>query len=546
MNRWIVVAFLFCAISLAYVPFLQFRVLRMAGDEKVYVSQAIEMTRNGSWFVQTLAGVPNYFKGPLHYVLIRIGFLLFGETLFAGVYMNWLFALLSAFAMYGLTRKKWGDKSASLLGLAAALNVGVYTHCFASQMEVELCGIYSLAIYALGRNQSGNLLKRDLLFWVTAGIAGWIKSPLHSVLLGFSALAFWLTEGTLLERIKSPLAWLAAILGILTAAAGYLPAMLGDYQNFMGLFLGRENFDKPDNGRHFDYVIRSLPHFAFPWTFIVLAGLVRGLTSFRKLKDKRLFLLGLSVSVVNIFFFSIFRYKGQNYNLPTMSALLLLGWAAFDGKIPSWSNRTTATILAIALPILIALFIYFGKPAWWSWFLLMTCLSSLLLSSALFFVCRTERGAHLGAVCFFIFFGSLILPIGEYEMKGLKDFQKQHPELTLHYYDLENTIWSEWGLLELVLHKPVYGVHRENQIPESLSRGHAIIVPGEDALSLLKNVSEKFGISLNDFQVEPWPRWLTKGTTPSGESRWKQAWATRDLSLLSRDFYILYLGSTVE
>ena len=49
---------------LIYVPFLGNRVVRPAGDDKVYVSQAVEMARSGHWFLQTLANVPAPVAAP--------------------------------------------------------------------------------------------------------------------------------------------------------------------------------------------------------------------------------------------------------------------------------------------------------------------------------------------------------------------------------------------------------------------------------------------------------------------------------------------------
>jgi 4-amino-4-deoxy-L-arabinose transferase-like glycosyltransferase len=82
---WILLVLLLVII---YVPFLGHRVVRPAGDDKVYVSQAVEMARNGNWFLQSLANEPNYFKGPLHYILLRIGMILFGFSMWATTYMN--------------------------------------------------------------------------------------------------------------------------------------------------------------------------------------------------------------------------------------------------------------------------------------------------------------------------------------------------------------------------------------------------------------------------------------------------------------------------
>ena len=259
-KKWGGALFLTLIVSATYLPFLGFRVLRMAGDEKVYVSQSIEMARAGRWFVQTLADVPDYYKGPLHYLLVRIGMSIFRPHLFSALYMNWLLALAGALAFYFMAlRKPVTNSSALLLGAASALNVGVFTHAFASQMEVELCAVYTLAIAALGwpaeaqrskvRNFSAYFM-RDILFWIAAGAAGAIKSPLHSGLIGAGGLFFWALRGELLQRVVSPGAWGAALSGVMAALIGYAPAYIFDKKNLVEIFLGRENLQKPNNGRY--------------------------------------------------------------------------------------------------------------------------------------------------------------------------------------------------------------------------------------------------------------------------------------------------------
>ena len=182
---------LILAILVAFVPFLDQRVLRMAGDEKVYLTQAVEMARDGRWFVQTLADEPSYFKGPMHYLFVRAGMLVFGDRLIAGTWMNCALALLAGLAMYRLGRKRWNDKSGLLLGLATALNVGVFSHTYVSQMEVEVTAFYAFAVAALGMARRKADFKYDLFFWLAAGLAGWSKSPLHSVLIACGSLMYW-------------------------------------------------------------------------------------------------------------------------------------------------------------------------------------------------------------------------------------------------------------------------------------------------------------------------------------------------------------------
>ncbi|MCM0605906.1 MAG: hypothetical protein KA715_07425 [Xanthomonadaceae bacterium] len=50
-----------------------FRVIRSAGDEKVYVTQAYEMVQQGTWFVQYFQASLDFYKGPFHYWGVVLG-----------------------------------------------------------------------------------------------------------------------------------------------------------------------------------------------------------------------------------------------------------------------------------------------------------------------------------------------------------------------------------------------------------------------------------------------------------------------------------------
>src|SRR5687768_16262232 len=84
---------------LLFAPFMGFRVLRTAGDDKVYVAQALEMARDGHWFVQTLADRPDYYKGPLHLALVRVGHLIFGQSMWATLWMNLALLIVGSIAL---------------------------------------------------------------------------------------------------------------------------------------------------------------------------------------------------------------------------------------------------------------------------------------------------------------------------------------------------------------------------------------------------------------------------------------------------------------
>lgn len=156
--------FLLIAVTLlAYVPFVGVRMIRTTGDEKVYIAQTLGMDALGNWFVQSLNGQPDYYKGPLHYLLMHVGLKVFGLSLWTAIYMNLLFAVLGAVALGAIVKEAFPEKKhwPFWAGTFFAFNVGIYGHFFASQMEVELAGIFVIAFYFLWRGKS---LRSDLIF----------------------------------------------------------------------------------------------------------------------------------------------------------------------------------------------------------------------------------------------------------------------------------------------------------------------------------------------------------------------------------------------
>jgi 4-amino-4-deoxy-L-arabinose transferase-like glycosyltransferase len=536
--------FLILVVLAALLPFLNVRVLRMAGDEKVYLSQSIEMARNGNWFVQTLAGEPSYFKGPLHYILVRIGMIVFGNRIIAGTWMNCLFAILTGLALYHLGRKRWNDKSALLLGVAAALNVGIVSHVYVSQMEVEVCAFYALAIAALGLATPENRKRYDLAFWVFAGLAGWSKSPLHSVLISAGGLCYWTLTNQLVSRLRTSEFWLSGFTGAFIGLAGYLPAYFADKPNFVETFIMREQFQKAHNNRSWTYVTKPLFHFALPWTFIILYGLVK-LVRKRKIFDRQMLKLGAAMALPTLLFWAVWSYKGQNYNLPALSAILLFAWGCFNGNVPRGALRAAGGLALLALIALISVIGHFWPlPQWWGFGWVLLAFGAMSLHVAIFLFAEDLRVLCVGAAAFFIAFGAIIAPLGKREMIDIKSFVKTHPELIYHYYDLDPSIWSEWSLLQLTVHHTIYGLHKPTQLAEATKPGHVVLVQNADWQNVVLDYWKKNVQSSNSKALAPvittWSRWLTKGTTSEGQSHWKIAWESRDLRQLERDFTIIW------
>lgn len=560
-------ALLLIFILLAYVPFLGDRLVRPAGDDKVYVSQAIEMAERGAWFTQTLGGEPNYYKGPLHYILLRLGMIVFGDSMWATVWMN-LFLLLIASVLLGrIVQRNMRDFPGwpFFAGLAFALNAGIYSHVFASQMEVETACLMAICLYLLDRSEGG---KADLRFWIFCGLTGWLKSPLHSVLMGGTALLFWAWNRELLARVKSPQAWAAAAFGVFVCAAGYAPAYFLDGESFWNTYILRETFHKPPNGSKWHYpVIPFFTFFLLPWMLPAFVAFYDGLSRFwrrsRPIRStpgsRRVVALGCALVAPSVAFFIWHPYRGQNYNLPVIGGLILVVTSLWASRSATWNKYYEAALgltalVLIAVPTALTLITrhYDPMPFWWSSWRLPTLWLGFFLTARGFWregitlhMLRPDSLARR-SLWMWLALGGFLSTLGEREMIDVRDriylAQKNKETLTMSYYNLQKNIWSEWGYLNFQIPFRVRGLFSQQQLEEAVQRGDLILVPGDEWLADMRAKLEA-RYPFPKWKVEPWKRWKTKGKNAAGVPAWKESWETRDLSKLEKDFYMVKIDT---
>jgi 4-amino-4-deoxy-L-arabinose transferase-like glycosyltransferase len=552
-------------ITSVYAPFLGSRFVRTAGDEKVYVSQAIEMERDHRWFVQTLQDEPNYYKGPLHYVLLRAGMKTFGRNPWAALYMNFFLLLAGALALASIIRKRYPDWIGGDVwtGAAFALCTGVYSHTFASQMEIELAALFAVGVWLLDRLKPNDA---GWAFWCLTGVIGWVKSPLHSAFLGTSAILFALSQGELKTRLKNPKSWLAVALGVAVCIAGYLPPYFLDRQNFWDAYIIRETLRKSDgSGQDWSVaVVSTFGFYLFPWVFLALVAYVQTLFQFPKFwkspGTRRLLCLGFSLFLPSVLFFIWHVYRFENYNLPVISGVWI--WiAAVWGltqthRFPRWQKAYAGAlgftgVIFLLLPIAVTiLYQHFAPmPAWWPrWLLALIWVGSLLSSLGFLYFGYWKKGQRpdflaLSSAGLLWALGALFVVIGEREMIGLRDYIHQaHGQgrtVSLGYYNLNHNIWSEWGYLNFWVGHEVHGIHSPEKLKEALERGDTILVSAkENGVQDFRDFVVKNEPQLK-LRFIPWKRWRTRGQGDSGKPLWQEAWEHRDLSLLEVDYFIV-------
>ena len=549
-------AWIGAAVAAVYLPVLGVRTLRFAGDEKSYLDQVIEMKDRSHWFFQTFGGEPCYYKGPFHYLAVRFSWLFFGNSFWSALFPNFVLLLFGAWATglallrFHPARQGW----AFAAGVAFATSAGLYTHGLASQMEVELAGFFMIAMAALAWD-------RPRLFWLAAGIAGWIKSPLHSVLIGSSGLLYWLMQGTLLRRMKEPRQWRFLIEGVALCSAGFAPAFLFDHDNFMKTYIRRETLDKPSNfSPWWTPVLPILTHSIFPWTILIWTGLLT--FAHRVIKRVALpqsSLLGFCVAAPSIVFFLIHPYRVHTYNLPIIGALVLLACGLGAG-FPPLGSRLLRGVLAsspLLLAILTGAAFYIlrrlGIPFVPRWLLAfcVACSSAGMIATITILLKRSwpsGRSAAFtaaAAVPPFIAIGLILRVFGTWEVESFKHLvgQLSGPEPTpmIRYYDPSKSVWHEWGLMVFATGLEIRPIYDAKAVRESLAHGEIVTTQSlKDAQEILA-IAAEMPEPKRHLQILPWPRWRRPAEKVAGMPAWKDAWEHADWKKLVTEFAIARL-----
>ena len=553
---------LIVVISLVYLYFMNDMMMRTTGDEKTYVAQALEMERDGSWFVQTWADEHDYYKGPLHFILLRVGFMLFGhESMFATLYMNFFGLIIATLLLYRMVKEQLDDPSWALFYAGSfATSITLYAHMFASQMEAELVVVYAIALYFLWKLDYDDRLRNHLLLWSVIGLAGWLKSPAHSVFLALSVLLYWILSSQWSVRLKTPKVWWTLLWGVGVGVAGYLPILILDGETFINHYIIKESLNKGPNGVGWESAFFPLfTYFLAPWMFAFVFALLLGIrTLFQKsqhrLHVKEITLVHLAVAIIapTLIFFTLHPYRGDIYALPAVSSSMLIGviyWRAYLKIYPQtfiWLVRASALVLSVVPVAIVMMVIHFDPlPQWWPGSLVYLAIFGGAATLVLTFYESKQilkRGPALLIIAFIPLYwmiGIALQSFGKAEMIDLERYIQQSPKQEpIGYYNVDPNVWSEYGYLNFWVGYPIVGIHTKASLLKWLHDGKALIIPGErNYRHFKKTVDDEMDIS--SLHVTPWRRWLVHGKTESGESRFAQFWQSRDIRSIEQNFYIV-------
>lgn len=551
-------------ITLSYLYFMLDMYLPTTGDQKTYIAQALEMHRDGHWFMQTLFNEPDYYKGPLHFIFLRIGFILFGtHSMFALVYMNFFGLLLLAVLLFRFLRTSLDDTGwAFFYSLSVVLSVGVYSHSFASQMESELVILYGVVLYLLDKTHKDKSFVTLLLLWGSVGLAGWLKSPAYSVFLALSIFIYWVMVGECKNRLLNLNNWLALAFGIFVGVAGYLPILIYDGDAFIETYIIRESLSKGANGVPWTTAFFPIfTYFLAPFMFVAIFSYVLALykTLFKKsdvlnTEERRLIKLGVALSAPTLLFFTFHPYRGDIYALPIVSATMLMAYIFFRAYLKEYEKtyiflmRLSSYVLSLVPLLVIALYLRLSPmPEWWSPLLFPLALFTLFFT--VWFVHQQSKKVlsesplllSLAFIPLLLTLSLMLQDFGKAEVKGLKEYVKEK-NITepLGDYNLYKNFWNQYGALNFWAGVDVVGLFSKEELANFIQDGGSVIVEGDGRLKEFEQNLPK-NISLKDFDVYHWKRWLTHGKGPNGESKFVQYFKSKNIADIQRNYYILVL-----
>jgi 4-amino-4-deoxy-L-arabinose transferase-like glycosyltransferase len=315
---------------------------------------------------------PYLGKPPLHFWLMDISYLIFGQNAFAG-------RLPSLMSAIGIATSIWLLSCAVLSAEAALLGVFVLaSSCLmfflSGAVVLDVTLTLGITIALCGFYLADRSRLAGYLFFVGLGLGVLVKGPLACVLAGFTiapwALVQWRQTGSLPAQVRK-LPWITGPLLFLAIVIPWYWWAEMRNPGFLKYFLWNENFGrglKSDYGDKYGTGHRQPPGTAwlfmimglFPWSVILLALLaIRWRVVFSRravetLREDPLLLFAFTWAVsCPVLLMAVKQYTGT-YIVPSLPGFALLMGVLFDRQKERQliSETTLEVTLRYALGIL--------------------------------------------------------------------------------------------------------------------------------------------------------------------------------------------------
>jgi 4-amino-4-deoxy-L-arabinose transferase-like glycosyltransferase len=507
-------------VAAAYFPLLGWMNVPLTGDQKVYLSTAMEMREAGSWLKPLLFGEGSYYKPPFQYWATLVGWELFGFNLWGALIPSVLCVLATAWFVgelaYLMRERRWFVNA----GLWFAATLGTVTYGTTGQMEIYLCLFYAASWWAglrfLAEPRESRRPGWLYAAFAIAGLAAIVKSPLYSVFWVVGYLSYLIVSGEW-ELFSNKHLYRAWGIGIVVGAAWFVAILAVDGQRFWADYALRETwYKKGGNQSTFLSLWGALLYFCFPFTLMLIPA-VRAMLRSRRTGEILRFVL--CWSWLPAIFFSVYPYRIKPYLYLLVPALaVLVDWGYF---------RAGRTILHRSVTIgagIFMLFILGGVafvlaraelvPYWVCGGLAAAGLAGLVCAGA-----DWMRGFALSGLAAIFFFRAAAGSLGEQDIAGLREAVASKPAAPVAMLDENRNIWHEVGLMAVGIGKPVRRLSNVDEVAEFVRAGGIVALTEEQAAGHLRTVQAKLlgKGDLRDLDVRAWKRWKVRARFPYRE-----------------------------
>jgi len=465
IDRLVRSKFLYLLILAFYGIGLRGMSVPLTGDQKVYLSIALEMKERGEWIIPYLFGAPNFLKPPLQYWATLLGWKVFGFSLFGALIPSVLALIGSAFFVDRIAKREFGAHS-HLSGLLFAATLGTMTYGTTAQMEIWIVFFY---LWAWSEFLEGRTLRALLV----VGVMAWVKGPLYPVLWVLSSWGYlWLKKES--RRILSQRMILSVAVGIAVGLLWYALAARTQLQAMMNVFLLRENVGKMHTSQgSIAGLWGDFLYSLFPWVlFLIPIAMDRSARG--KLRAHLPFLLGYAA--LPAVFFTFFPYRVNTYlYLLTPVAAWMLTWA-WPEKSDA-RNRVTQVLGGITGVFAIAGIFLLFRLAHGDW-IGVEVAAPLALAFALWTM-FSWKGDLTRVALVSLLIVNLIrigaVEIGEKDLAGLREY---HAQVTgpIGYWLESKDIWHEFGLVSAALQTDLSRLEDPAQVEGFLNQGGSVIL----------------------------------------------------------------------
>ncbi len=305
-------------------------------DERLYLSLANEMQRQGTWMTPTLEGQPDFTKPPLLYWASAVCLRAFGRHLWAARLPVALCALLLTL-LAGRVARRFGGEAAWVRGvLLVGTSLGLLRYGRLAMMDVPLALALGLGVEAAWVACTERRPRLFLAVGLAAGCSALLKGPVGPLLVFSIAAVLVAVRAPAL--LRSGWVLLGVALSLAVGAPWFVAMAARHGAAFFERFIVVENFGKftvPWTLGSEAWLLAVLLLLALPWV---------GLVQWRGSPPGLRLLCGVWLAAVLVVF-SVPGLKQSHYVVPCLVPLLLL--AAVPERPWTPAARLTAALLAV-------------------------------------------------------------------------------------------------------------------------------------------------------------------------------------------------------